>query len=151
LRMVFLGRLHRPYSPKSYCGGLFLSRCGSGGILAPGPRKTASQAIDVFKKIGRNILPQRIKDKLDALSPSHLGCWNEFRVARNKHDDLGLVFESDRGNVEADPYPYVDAFFLRGAETEQNGRRSNPELSCAPRGFLVAALREVSKTGQRLF
>jgi len=114
LRMVFLGRLHRPYSPKSYCGGLFLSRCGSGGILAPGPRKTASQAIDVFKKIGRNILPQRIKDKLDALSPSHLGCWNEFRVARNKHDDLGLVFESDRGNVEADPYPYVDAFFLRG-------------------------------------
>ena len=86
------------------CGGLFLSRCESGGILALGPRKTASQAIDVFKKIGRNILPQRIKDKLDALSPSHLGCWNEIRVARNKHDDLGLVFESDRSNVEADPH-----------------------------------------------
>jgi len=58
----------------------------------------------MFVKIGRNTLPERINQEFYPLSPGQFGRRNEVAVACDKDYSVDLLFQSQRGNVDADAH-----------------------------------------------
>ena len=64
-------------------GGLFSSRPGRGGI----------EAVYVFKKIGVNMIPERVKDKIDTLPSGQFGRRNKVLITRYQDNLVHLFFQ----------------------------------------------------------
>lgn len=72
------------------------------------PASCGPQAVDVLVEVGRNGIPHRIEDEVDAF-PACLFCGgNEVGISCDEDDLIDLSLESQRGDVESDLH--VDSF-----------------------------------------
>ena len=86
----------------------------------PRPRETASQAIDVFEQITRDVLPEGIQNDLHPLTPCELRSGNEIGVAGNENDDLRLALQRDGRNIQANPHVHALLAQRRGEVLVRN-------------------------------
>ena len=76
--------------------------------VASRPEKTASQPIDMLKKIAWHVLPEWVKNELSAFSTCKFRSRNEIGVASHENDNVRLAFQCDRSDIE--PNTHVDTF-----------------------------------------
>ena len=68
------------------------------------------QLVDVLKQVGRNVLPERIKDNPRAFAPGHSGRRHKIAVAGDQHNGISLLFQRKSGDVHADAH--IDGLLL---------------------------------------
>lgn len=69
------------------------------------------QLVNVLKQVGRNVLPEWIQDDPRSFAPGHSGGRYEVTITDDQHNCIGLLFQSQCGNVHADTH--IDGFLLK--------------------------------------
>ena len=81
-------------------------------VIAPRPVETASQTVNMLKKIRRDFLPERIEHELHAFPPCELCRRNKISIAGNENDNFRLTSQCDRCDVETDSH--IDPLLSQG-------------------------------------
>ena len=76
------------------------------------PVETASQTVNMLKKIRRDFLPERIEHELHAFPPCELCRRNKISIAGNENDNFRLTSQCDRCDVETDSH--IDPLLSQG-------------------------------------
>ena len=73
-------------------------------ITRPRPWEGTVHLVNMLEQVGCNVLPERVKNNARSLAAGQLRCRHEVTISGNKDNGIGLLLQSDGGNIEADAH-----------------------------------------------